>query len=1134
MCIVLPKTLTKLLSGNINNGGKLKPHHRLKQQRRAAQRIFNVIITTQNVQGYSSEWASSKKDHATRIIEQFGPTPTIFLTQETWSDNDTDQEIDNVLFFSHGEPTNRVKGGVGIILSPSATAAWKLAGQPEPIRPGKVIGATRIMALELHFKDQANKIIKLFVITAYLPCSTYSDDDYELTLQKLDEIIKLCPPDAIPIIGGDFNASIGTADPQEEDDDNNHHLLRPIGPFGNPHRNARGEILRHFLQQQGLCSVATFFQKSNHDTWSFAGHGDHPLQIDHLLAPKNKLKHFRNCDTIPGMESDHLMVTSVMHIAKFIPKKKNRKRDNAETINNDETEKRRQKTKIDWDLLRKRKSATFNAELKHILDQQQQQARTEEENDDNNDNNTWTPDKGCPYENLVEAIETAAAKVAPSDGKTKRPPWFRMNETVLMDAIKERDKATINLKTHRSEENKVIAATKRQILLKAKVDARINWLDSKLNEIEQLDNNPRDAWKSFREINAGFTGHHKKAINMKMRKTNGTMAKTDKENAEVMFKHFEKVTNRQELSSYDPTILDEIPTRPTQSAMDTAPTKKEIQHALRKMQYEKSPGTNGIPTEAFKSLTGTNYQYFEETITLFWKNDQYQPIDFQQIQLSILPKKGDLSDPNKWRGIALGDIAAKCISSIIATRLTKYLTTFGIDEQCGSLFGKGCADATFSLKLALQTIREHNQEAFALFVDLVKAYDTVNRELLWKILQKLGIPPQMIKVLQKLYTNVTYHMKIGREKTNFLSTCGVKQGDNLGPILFIFLMQAVATTLDDKWAFKKPDFRWHGIKKDGTPKYNPNLNKGTNYKTKGTPFSFWKSYYVDDAAFLFLNRHDLETASSLIATHFRRFGLTVHCGDRRNNEPSKTEAMHIPAPGQVSTENDTADINLDENQYFSFCKNFKYLGTNFTPELNDSNDIKKRIDQAQRAYYALNRNVLRNKKIPTHLRLRLYNAIVVNLLLWGCESWALKEEDRRKLEVCHHRCLRRMLNITIYEVKDKKISNKEVRKKLNNCHTLSQMIELRRARWLEKISHMNDTRAPRKLIVAWIPNARPTGKPQQTIRHGYATTLQDNLNTSPKLSEWIPMARNHAQWASHVETNLGITSGTYKPTRHSY
>jgi hypothetical protein len=45
-------------------------------------------------------------------------------------------------------------------------------------------------------------------------------------------------------------------------------------------------------------------------------------------------------------------------------------------------------------------------------------------------------------------------------------------------------------------------------------------------------------------------------------------------------------------------------------------------------------------------------------------------------------------------------------------RLTKYLSNFGIDKQCGSsIFGKGCTDATFTLKMALQTLREHSHEA---------------------------------------------------------------------------------------------------------------------------------------------------------------------------------------------------------------------------------------------------------------------------------------------------------------------------------------------------------------------------------------------------------------------------------------
>jgi len=547
------------------------------------------------------------------------------------------------------------------------------------------------------------------------------------------------------------------------------------------------------------------------------------------------------------------------------------------------------------------------------------------------------------------------------------------------------------------------------------------------------------------------------------------------------------------------------------------------------MQYEKSPGKNGIPTEAFKNLRKEPLSVFSKIIELFWQNNQFNLVDWQQIKLSILPKKGDLADPNKWRGIALGDIAAKCVSSIIATRLTKYLSEFGIDEQCGSLFNKGCADATFTLKMALQTLREHNQDAHILFVDLVKAYDTVNRELLWQILARFGIPPRMITILQKLYTKVTYHMNVGGKKTSFESTCGVKQGDNLGPILFIFMIQAVSTTLDKKWNFKTPDFRWHGIKEDGSHKHNPNLKKGTSTSTKGTPFSFWKSYYVDDAAFLFLNREDTEQASKLIMSHFKRFGLTVHSGNKTTNEPSKTEAMHIPRPYQQSTVDDTRDIMLGDGRFFGYCTNFRYLGTTFTPELNDSNDIQQRIDQASKAFYAMNKNIFRCKDINSKLRLRTYNAIVVNLLLWGCESWALKAEDRRRIEVFHHRCLRRMLNITIYDVKEQHISNREVRKRMGS-YKMEQTMELRRARWLEKISHMGADRGPRKVIVAWTTNERPKGRPQQTIRHGLATTITDHLDLpTAKMNDWIKLASDNKKWGEHVESKLKLAPSTYKP-----
>ena len=57
-------------------------------------------------------------------------------------------------------------------------------------------------------------------------------------------------------------------------------------------------------------------------------------------------------------------------------------------------------------------------------------------------------------------------------------------------------------------------------------------------------------------------------------------------------------------------------------------------------------------------------------------------------------------------------------------------------------------------------------------------------------------------------------MKVGeQEEVKIKGTIDVKQGDNIGPILFIILIQAVLTTLDKKWNFAKPDFRRHALKK---------------------------------------------------------------------------------------------------------------------------------------------------------------------------------------------------------------------------------------------------------------------------------------------------------------------------------
>ena len=98
-------------------------------------------------------------------------------------------------------------------------------------------------------------------------------------------------------------------------------------------------------------------------------------------------------------------------------------------------------------------------------------------------------------------------------------------------------------------------------------------------------------------------------------------------------------------------------------------------------------------------------------------------------------------------------------------------------------------------------------------------------------------------------------------------------------------------------------------------------------------------FFHGKAAYVFLSRKDIEDASKLIKSHFTQFGLTLHCGDRRNDGDSKTEAIFIPPSGKTATTMDEADILINEFEFFSYTDKFKNLDTIFTQSMKDDLDI---------------------------------------------------------------------------------------------------------------------------------------------------------------------------------------------------
>jgi hypothetical protein len=98
---------------------------------------------------------------------------------------------------------------------------------------------------------------------------------------------------------------------------------------------------------------------------------------------------------------------------------------------------------------------------------------------------------------------------------------------------------------------------------------------------------------------------------------------------------------------------------------------------------------------------------------------------------------------------------------------------------------------------------------------------------------------------------------------------------------------------------------------------------------------------------------------------------------------------------------------------------------------------------------------------------------------------------------------------------------------------MESMMEMRRCRWLSKLSAIEESISPRRLLAAWCPTPRAVGKPQQTIRHAYITTLKKLGFEEEKgqLREWMTVARDRSTWGQRVESQLDLPPGSFTNLR---
>ena len=132
-----------------------------------------------------------------------------------------------------------------------------------------------------------------------------------------------------------------------------------------------------------------------------------------------------------------------------------------------------------------------------------------------------------------------------------------------------------------------------------------------------------------------------------------------------------------------------------------------------------------------------------------WSNDPIAQDWIDAIMITLYKGKGKKSLCGSYRGIALLEAVGKVFARLLLNRLEKHVCPSIIPEsQSGFRAGRGTVDMIFSARQLVEKCREQCLPLCQVFVDLTKAFDTVNRDALWKVLLKFGCTPAFVDKLR--------------------------------------------------------------------------------------------------------------------------------------------------------------------------------------------------------------------------------------------------------------------------------------------------------------------------------------------------------------------------------------------------
>ena len=213
--------------------------------------------------------------------------------------------------------------------------------------------------------------------------------------------------------------------------------------------------------------------------------------------------------------------------------------------------------------------------------------------------------------------------------------------------------------------------------------------------------------------------------------------------------------------------------------------------ALNKMENNKSPGTDGLTSEFFKHFYNELGPILLKLASLVYKTGTL-PETMTQSIITLVPKKGDLSVLQNWRPISLLNVDFKIISKALATKLSTVMGHIISPDQTCCIPGRDISDNVMAMRDLVSFITEKDLNGFLIKIDQQKAFDRVDHEYLFKVLEKFKFPEYFINWIKIFYDKPISCVKVNGFMSDYFDVKrGIRQGCPLSALLYVISSEPV-------------------------------------------------------------------------------------------------------------------------------------------------------------------------------------------------------------------------------------------------------------------------------------------------------------------------------------------------------